>query len=139
MLNELINYQPSTKYISIEREKAYRNLEFITEKYLWLPPIMSGKGGLPSLKEMTLTGGKSGFKIFSSDNSTPLMRLDFEQHTKNPENHLQYGGSENNGFNPQRSGNDAVDVFVETFVKNPKINFVNPSPKPWEDAWKIKK
>jgi hypothetical protein len=72
-------------------------------------------GGGPKITPLRFESGPRGLKILDSSES-PLIRLDYPQHGKNPPFHIQYGGEEKNGCNPERSGEEAVDLFSQVLL-----------------------
>jgi hypothetical protein len=81
----------------------------------------SGAGNPEELRPLRIGGGPRGIKLFEGQDTTPLVRVDYPKHGKNPPFHLQYGGKEKDGCNPERSGDEAVDILAQllTLTKRP--------------------
>src|SRR3989344_9090418 len=95
---------------SEERKPRYftvGDLEYLsaTALYGWAPKPLSFGPPIDS-NSFRLHTGPRGFKILDEE-AHPLIRLDYPQQGKNPPMHLQYGGTEKDGFNPERSGEEA--------------------------------
>ncbi|PIN69297.1 hypothetical protein COV93_06045 [Candidatus Woesearchaeota archaeon CG11_big_fil_rev_8_21_14_0_20_43_8] len=72
---------------------------------------------------------KKSTKIFSSTGGPPLLRIDREDHHKQPKNHLQYGKgiSPLNGEGIVRNGDEAYDILADIYTKSKNLIKL-----PWE-------